>query len=121
MILKKRNIAPHVGRCRVVDVLLQRGREIADTRGNSLVLDVGLTFILRAVETYEQCAYSAAKTLAEALDLHDLAEILQASARDEEKMEQSFTVLSEDMVDAAQVKSASASSPLSSTQTRGAV
>jgi ferritin-like metal-binding protein YciE len=118
-ILKKRAISPHIGRCRVVDVLLKRGREIAETRGNSVVLDVGLAFIVRAIETYEQCAYSSARTLAEALGLMDVAEVLEANYREEEKMEQSCTVLSEDMVDAAQLVPSSASPTISSAQTRG--
>jgi ferritin-like metal-binding protein YciE len=85
------------------------------------VLDVGLAFILRAIETYEQCAYNTAQTLAEALELHDVAEILQTSARDKENMDQSFTVLSEDMIDATQLTPSAVSPPISSTQPRGVI
>jgi ferritin-like metal-binding protein YciE len=118
-ILKKRSISPHLGRCRVVDAMLKRGREIAEMRGDSVVLDVGLAFVLRALETYEQCAYSMAKTLAEALDLRDVAEVLHTNYRDEEKMEQSVTVLSEDMIDAAQVVPPSVTPSVSLSQNRG--
>jgi ferritin-like metal-binding protein YciE len=118
-ILKQRAIPSNLSRCRVVDVLLKRGREIADMRGNSVVLDVGLSFIVRAIETYEQCAYTSAKTVAEVLSLQDVVEVLETNYRDEERMEQSCTVLSEDMVDGAHA--AVAESQASSSSQAGGV
>jgi ferritin-like metal-binding protein YciE len=118
-ILKKRATTPHLGRCKVVETLLKQGKAIAETRGNSVVLDVELSFILRMIETYEQCAYDSAKTLAEALGLDEIAAILQNSARDEQKMEQSCTVLGEDMIDALHLASSLASAAGVSTQTGG--
>lgn len=117
-ILKQRAIPPHLGRCRVIDVLLKRGREIADMRGNSVVLDIGLAFILRAIETYEQCTYSSAKTVAEVLSHQDIAQVLETHYREEERMEQACTVLSEDMIDGAQ-GAAVASQASSSSQAGG--
>jgi ferritin-like metal-binding protein YciE len=119
VILKKRSISPHIGRCRVVDALLKRGREIAETRGSSVLLDVGLVFVLRAIEAYEHCSYSAAKTLAEALSLSEVVEALETNSRDEEKMEQACAVLSEDMLDAVQLNPSSTSSSPSPALDRG--
>jgi ferritin-like metal-binding protein YciE len=99
-VLKKRGLSLHAGRSRVVDLLVKRGRELVEMRGDSTVLDIGLLFILRAVETYEKCAYDAAKTVAEALDLQEVIAVLLENTRDEEAMERSCTVLSEDMIDA---------------------
>jgi ferritin-like metal-binding protein YciE len=105
-ILIKRGISPHAGRCKVVDALLKRAREVSEARGNSVVLDVALICILQSIGASERSAYESAKTVAESLNVSDVVNVLLVHAREENAREQSLTVLSEDMTDSMQTRRA---------------
>ena len=96
-----------------MDALLKRALEIAQTRGDSVLLDVGLACLLRQIGNFERCSYEIAKTLAEVLDRSSEAKVLESHARDEAVIEQTCTVLSEDMIDSLQLELARKSSSAS--------
>jgi ferritin-like metal-binding protein YciE len=98
-LLKQRGVALHTAHCKPIEVLLKQGLEIAERRGDTVLLDLHLISVLRQIESYQRCAYETARTLADALELVDVAKILDTHIREAGQMEQSWTVLSEDMVD----------------------
>lgn len=103
-VLSARGLSSAGAKCRVVDALIKHGSEIAERRGNEIILDLGLIFVMRQIENYERCAYEIARTMAETLNLVELVEILDQNLKDEEEMERSWTVLSEDMIDTLHVE-----------------
>jgi ferritin-like metal-binding protein YciE len=98
-VLKQRGLPLHEIRCKPIDLLIKQGLEIAERRGDTVLLDLSLISVLRQIETYERCAYETTRTLAESLDLLDVVKTLDLHIQDEGQMEQSWTVLIEDMVD----------------------
>ncbi len=98
-LLQKRGLDPHEARCRSVDALLKKGSEILQSRGSDRLLDLGLVFTMRTIETLEQRAYEDAKTIAEALGEDEVVKLLKAHLLEEGQQECCWTVLAEDMVD----------------------
>jgi ferritin-like metal-binding protein YciE len=98
-LLERRKIVVHETRCKVMDALLKRASEVAQSRGDDRLLDLALIFIMRKIESYEQGAYEDAKTVAEALNEGEVVSILERHIREEGQQERSWTVLAEDMVD----------------------
>lgn len=100
--LKQAGVSAHGVRCRVADTLLKHALEVADMRGNSTLLDLSLILVLRQLESFERGLYESVASLAEVLEQPELARILRSCASDEEQMEQSLTVLGDDMMDSLQ-------------------
>jgi ferritin-like metal-binding protein YciE len=119
-LLKERGLPLHAVRCKPIDLLLRQGLEIAERRGDTVLLDISLIAVFRHIETYERCAYETARLLAEALNLADIVKALDAHIRDEGQMEQSWTVLSEDMIDSLH-KESGAQKPARPTSAQGGV
>lgn len=99
-LLQKRNIDAHEAKCRVIDALIKRGGEIVQSRGDDMLLDLGLVLTMRTIDIVEQSTYEGAKTIAEALGEDEVAMVLERHLREEGQQECSWTVLAEDMVDA---------------------
>ena len=87
------------GRCRAVEALLKEAVELTDRRGDDRVIDVGVISLIRYVETFEKVAYEAARAIAEVLGESEVEKILDTNLLDEERCEQSMTVLFEDIID----------------------
>ena len=98
-LLEKRKIGVQETRCKVMDALLRRASEVAQSRGDDRLLDLALIFIMRKIESYEQGAYEDAKTVAEALNETEVISVLERHILEEGQQERSWTVLGEDMVD----------------------
>lgn len=98
-VLRRLGIVPHPGHSKVVDVLLKRALELCEMRGDPVVLDIGLTYTLGLIKSHERYVYNSAATLAEALNMVDIAKTLEVNAREEALAEQSCVVLAEDMID----------------------
>ena len=101
-VLKQSSASVHGVRCRVAETLLKHALEVADMRGNSVLLDLSLILVLRQLESFERGLYESVAAIAEVLEQHDLVKILNSFASDEEQMEQSLTVLGDDMMDSLQ-------------------
>lgn len=99
-LLQRRNLDAHEAKCRVMDALIKRGSEIVQSRGDDMLLDLGLVLTLRTIEMVEQSTYEGAKTIAEALGEDEVVKVLERHLREEGQQERSWTVLAEDMVDA---------------------
>jgi hypothetical protein len=106
-LLERRKIGVPETRCKVMDALLRRASEVAQSRGDDRLLDLALIFIMRKIESYEQGAYEDAKTVAEALNESEIVSILERYIREEGQQERSWTVLAEDMVDSLGASAAS--------------
>jgi ferritin-like metal-binding protein YciE len=119
-LLKERGLPLHEVRCKPIDLLLKRGLEISERRGDTVLLDLSLISVLRQIETYERCAYETTRTLAEALDLNNIVKTLDLHIRDEGQMEQSWSVLIEDMVDSLHKEVSAAKPSRSAPSERGA-
>jgi ferritin-like metal-binding protein YciE len=101
-VLKQSGALVHGVRCRVGDALLKHALEVADMRGNSVLLDLSLILVLRQLESFERGLYESITSLAEVLERQDLVTLLKSCASDEDHMEQSLTVLGDDMMDSLQ-------------------
>ena len=99
-LLQKRSLDLHGVTCRVMDALIKRGNEIIQSRGDDMLLDLGLVLTLRAIDTLEHSWYENAKTMAEALGEEEVVRVLNRYLREEGQQERSWTVLAEDMIDA---------------------
>jgi len=106
-LLDKRKIGIHDTRCKVMDSLLKRASEVAQSRGDDRLLDLALIFAMRKIESYEQGAYEDAKTVAEALNETEVVSVLERHILEEGQQERSWTVLGEDMVDSLVASAAS--------------
>lgn len=87
------------GRCRAVEALLKEAVELTDRRGDDRVIDVGVISLIRYVETFEKAAYEVARAIAEVQGESEIEKILDNNLLDEERCEQSMTVLFEDIID----------------------
>ena len=85
--------------CRVIDALIKRGVELSEKRGEPILLDLALIFIMRQIEMYEIAAYESARLMGEALSLHDGVKLLDSIILDAQEVERSWVVLGEDMID----------------------
>lgn len=101
-VLKQSGASVYGVRCRVGDALLKHALEVADMRGNSVLLDLSLLLVLRQLESFERGLYESVTSLAEVLERQDLVKLLKSCASDEDQMEQSLTVLGDDMMDSLQ-------------------
>lgn len=99
-LLQKRGLDAHEAKCRPMDALIKRGGEVLNSRGSDMLIDVGLVFTMRTIETLEQRAYEDAKTLAESLGEDEVLKVLDTHLREESQQECAWTVLADDMIDA---------------------
>jgi ferritin-like metal-binding protein YciE len=86
-------------RCLAMEGLIAEAIEALSLDGEDDILDLALIAAVRRVEHYEISAYSSARDLAEAIGEEDVVSLLDETLREEEQVEQSLTVLSEDIID----------------------
>lgn len=88
-------------RCRVMEAFLRQAIEFAETRGDERVLDLALISVMRQTGHFEKSSYEIARSLAEVLDEPETLKLIETMLSEEEQMERSFILLSEDMMDSA--------------------
>jgi ferritin-like metal-binding protein YciE len=98
-VLKARGSSAERARLRVVDALIGRAADIAEHRGDDLLLDHGIVSVLRHLESYQRSTYESAREVASVLDASDVVETLELDLEEHGRMERYFTVLEEDMLD----------------------
>lgn len=82
-------------KCKAMEGLIEEGREILDSDGEGIVIDLGLIGAAQRVEHYEISAYGTARTFAERLGLGDVADLLQESLDEEAAADKTLTQISE--------------------------
>jgi ferritin-like metal-binding protein YciE len=98
-ILKARGVPQRGRNHRGIDALVRQGLEIIERRGNEMSMDLNLIFVLRHIEDLERGSYEIARSIAEVLEATDLVKTLDRLRNEEDQMERSLTVLSDDMID----------------------
>lgn len=98
-ILKARGLPLRGRNHRGIDALVRQGLEIIERRGNETSMDLNLLFVLRHIEDLERGSYEIARSLAEVLEATDLVKTLDRLRNEEDQMERSLIVLSDDMID----------------------
>ena len=84
--------------CDAIMGIIEEGQEImADYKG-SPALDAGLLAAAQAVEHYEISRYGTLRTWAEELGLSDVAELLEATLREEKATDEALTKIAETVV-----------------------
>lgn len=86
-------------RCRVVEALLKEAVELTERRGDDRVLDAGVLSLIRMIENFEKTAYEIARDLVAVLNESESLKAIDSNLLDENRCEQSMTVLFEDLVD----------------------
>ena len=86
-------------RCRFVEHLLKEAVELTDRRGDERVIDAEIIALVRCIEGFEQSGYEIARSLCEVLDEKEVLKLISATLLDENRTEQSLTVLFEDLID----------------------
>jgi ferritin-like metal-binding protein YciE len=98
-LLKQQSTTLHAPHCKAVDALVKRALEISQARGDATLLDVELLSVFCQIGSYTKCAYELARTVSETVNDSEALKVLDAHMRDEVIIEQSCTVLFEDMID----------------------
>lgn len=98
-VLKTRNIVMGTSQSRVVDTIMKQASDIAQHRGDDLLLDHGLVSVLRHLESYQRSAYESAREVAIGLNAAEIVATLELDLEEHGRMERYFTVLEEDMLD----------------------
>lgn len=119
--LKNLSVSMHGMRCQVMDAFIKKAADITDRRGNEVLLDIGLVFVMRHIENYESSFHENARTIAEVLGHKHLVKMLDENREEDEQMERSWTVLSEDMIDTVHIEGCSVSSKQSGKPESGVV
>ncbi len=86
-------------RCRPVEALLKEALDLTERRGDDRVLDAGVIATMRMIESFEKTAYELARDVVEVLNESEILKIVDANLLDENRCEQSMTVLFEDLID----------------------
>lgn len=82
-------------KCKGMEGLLEEGAEMIKESGEESVIDAGLIADAQRVEHYEIAAYGTAKALAEALNLTDIATLLDATLEEEKNANDRLTEIAE--------------------------
>ncbi len=98
-VLKTRGVSAEHARSRVVDALMGQAAEVAEHRGEDLLLDHGLVSVFRHLESYQRSIYESAREVASVLNAADVVAVLESDLEDHGRMERYFMVLEEDMLD----------------------
>lgn len=91
-------ITPRGKTCKAMKGLLEEGSETIEEEGEPVVKDLALIGAAQKVEHYEIAGYGTARALAEALELDDVVELLQATLDEEEVTDQNLTAIAEQLV-----------------------
>jgi ferritin-like metal-binding protein YciE len=99
-VLKTRYLSIEAAQSSVVDTIMKQAADVAQHRGDELLLDHGLVSVLRHLESYQRSTYESAREVASGLNATDVVATLDLDLEDHGRMERYFTVIEEDMLDA---------------------
>ena len=85
-------------KCKAMEGLIEEGKEVLEEEGDESVLDAGIIAAAQRVEHYEISAYGSARALAEALELPEVARLLQASLDEESAADEKLTDIAQQVV-----------------------
>jgi ferritin-like metal-binding protein YciE len=88
--------------CVAMKGLIEEGSEVIAEGGEPQLKDLALIIAAQKVEHYEISGYGSARTLAEALGLDDVADLLQATLDEESATDESLTQISVQLIPEAQ-------------------
>jgi len=89
---------PKTKTCEAMKGLIAEGDEMVNAKGNPDVKDAALIAAAQRVEHYEISGYGTARTFAERLGRHDVAQLLQQTLQEEEATDKKLTALAEQQV-----------------------
>jgi ferritin-like metal-binding protein YciE len=98
-------------RCRMVEGLMREASELTERRGDESVLDAAVIGVMRIVEGYERSSYEVVRELLEVLGEAEALKAIDRNLLDENRCEQSMTVLFEDIIDSIHESAHHAPSP----------
>jgi|694.fasta_scaffold14242_8 ferritin-like metal-binding protein YciE len=101
-------------RCRMVEGLMREASELTERRGDESVLDAAVIGVMRIVEGYERSSYEVVRELLEVLGEAEALKAIDRNLLDENRCEQSMTVLFEDIIDSIHESAHHAPSPAAS-------
>jgi ferritin-like metal-binding protein YciE len=81
--------------CPAIDGIIEEGEEILDAYKESPAIDAGLIAAAQAVEHYEIARYGTLCRWAELLELDEVAELLKQTLGEEEKTDQTLSMIAE--------------------------
>lgn len=80
--------------CQAMKGLIEEGSEVISENAEATVKDLALIVAAQKVEHYEMAGYGSARTLAEALGLDEVAELLQMTLDEEGATDKKLTQMS---------------------------
>jgi ferritin-like metal-binding protein YciE len=84
--------------CAAMKGLISEGEEMADAEGDADVRDAALIAAAQRVEHYEIAGYGTARTFAQHLGHHEVAQILQNTLAEESEADETLTQIAESSV-----------------------
>lgn len=85
-------------KCKAMEGLIKEGAEAMEKTGDDRVIDAGLIAAAQRIEHYEISGYGTARTLAEQLGHHAVAEILRMTEEEESAADEKLTMLAVDEI-----------------------
>ncbi len=84
--------------CKAMEGLIKDGAEAMEANGDDRVIDAGLIAAAQRVEHYEISGYGTARTLAEQLGHHSVAQTLRMTEEEESAADEKLTMLAVDEI-----------------------
>jgi len=84
--------------CKAMKGLVEEGAEAIEEEGDAVIKDLALIGAAQRVEHYEIAGYGTARALAEALQLSDVVDLLQATLDEESTCDTTLTELAESLL-----------------------
>lgn len=84
--------------CRAMEGLIEECEEAVREDADSSIKDLVLITAAQKIEHYEMAAYGSARSLAYAIGLEEVADILQSTFDEEEETDQNLNTLAEDIM-----------------------
>jgi ferritin-like metal-binding protein YciE len=97
-ICEQLGVTPKGKKCAAIEGLVEEGKELMSQDAESAVMDAGLIAAGQKVEHYEIACYGCARTWADHLGMHDVAELLRQTLDEEKATDEKLTHLAEQMV-----------------------
>lgn len=93
-------VRPRGRKCKVMESLIEEGRDLMEADGDEAVHDAALIGAAQRVEHYEIAAYGTARTLAEHLGHTRVVDLLAATLEEEKETDRTLTEIAESEVNA---------------------
>jgi ferritin-like metal-binding protein YciE len=84
--------------CQAMKGLIEEGKEVIGEKGEPSILDAALIGAAQRVEHYEMAGYGVVRTLAQHLDMDDVAQLLQQTLDEEGETDKKLTQIAEEEV-----------------------